>query len=400
MADSVEKFLAALDASLSGGTFIKLTLGNYNGTEFQLQRILGRRITTTNGDRLSLIYRFKTRDITKNIPINEASDTIRGFLSDGFRSGHLFTGEKDFQLQVKKDGRSMMSSSRATSAAAVVPSMEHNRQKKSFIDPSAPYLSALGITDSNGRVLDRQRDKWRQINKYIEILESLIDKSTIAEKSELAIVDMGSGKGYLTFAAYDYLNHVRKVRATVTGVEMRQDLVELCNQISRDNNFVGLSFIPGTIAESQIASPDILIALHACDTATDDAIYKGIKARAQLIITAPCCHQELRPQISPPPVLKGVLKHGILLEHEAETITDGLRAMLLEANGYSAKVFEFVGVEHTPKNNMIVGTWGKGLADKEAAETRIQELMDFYGVRNQHLKELLAAEPVGRPSKP
>ena len=396
MADSVEKFLATLGESLRGGTFIKLTLGNYKGTESQLQRIVGRRIVTTNGDRLSLTFRYKTRDITKNFPIAEASATVRSFLNEGFRSGHLFTQEKDLQLEIKKDGHAFVSSSPATTAKA--PSAEHDRLKKSFIDSSASYLAALGITDGKGRVLDRQRDKWRQINKYVEILVSLIDKSAIAEKSDLVIVDMGSGKGYLTFAAYDYLNNVRKVRATVTGIELRLELVELCNQISRDNGFANLNFVEGTIAAADVQSVDMLIALHACDTATDDAIYKGVKTGAELIITAPCCHQELRPQIRPPQVLKDVLKHGTLLEHDAETLTDGLRAMLIEANGYSAKVFEFVGVEHTPKNNMIVGRRVPIHTDKEVLQKRIQDLMDFYGVRKQRLRDLFAGEISGNLS--
>jgi SAM-dependent methyltransferase len=389
MSEAVEKFLNELESSLVRDTFVKLTLGNYKGTENQLQRILGRLITTSKGRLLSLTYRYQTRDITKNFEIPESNSAIRAAFDQGFRSGHLFTTERDLQLELNVN-KARLSETKSTFSSP--PSTEHNRQKKLQIDPSAPYLAALGVTDKNGRVLDRQRDKWRQINKYIEILASLVEKSELGAASTLNIVDMGSGKGYLTFAAYDHFNNHRSVRTKITGIEAREELVDLCNQIAVENGFVDLTFKQGNIADTELDNVDILIALHACDTATDDAIYKGIKGNAKLIITAPCCHQEVRPQIKPPEVLKDVLKQGILLEHEAETITHGLRAMMMEASGYGARVFEFVGVEHTPKNNMIVGTRHEGVADKEQTWKRIQDLMEFYGIRRQRLFELLSKD--------
>jgi SAM-dependent methyltransferase len=388
MADAVENFLGALVSSLRDKTFVKLTLGNYKGTESELQRILARVVSTTKGLKLSLVYRYKTQDITKNLDLDEAVESIKDLLAKGFRSGHLFTSESDFQLELKTSGKSLLSKSGSTFSD--VPDPEHNRKKKRLIQPSAPYLASLGVTDKNGRVFDKQRDKWRQINKYVEILGNLIDGSPLAAKKRLTVVDMGSGKGYLTFAAYDYLNNVRNIETHVTGVEARKDLVDLCDRTAAENGFEKLQFRHGTIEDTNFQGIDILIALHACNTATDDAIFKGIRANADLIITAPCCHQEVRPQMKPPDVLKGLLKHGILLEHEAETITDGIRAMELEANGYSSKVFEFVGVEHTPKNNMIVGTRRRATVDKEEAEKRIQALMDLYGIREQRLHSLLA----------
>lgn len=390
MADAVENFLDALASSLRAKTFVKLTLGNYKGTESELQRILARVVSTSKGLKLSLVYRYQTRDITKNIDLDEAVETIKDLLAHGFRSGHLFTSESDFQLELKASGKALLSRSRGT--ISDVPEPEHNRQKKLLIQSSAAYLTSLGVTDKNGRVFDKQRDKWRQINKYVEILGNLIDRSGLAAKKRLTVVDMGSGKGYLTFAAYDYLNNVRNIETRVTGVETRKDLVDLCNRIAAENGFEKLQFRHGAIADTPLPDVDILIALHACNTATDDAIFKGIRANAALIITAPCCHQEVRPQMKPPDVLKDILKHGTLLEHEAETITDGIRAMELEANGYSSKVFEFVGVEHTPKNNMIVGTRRRVAMDKEDLEKRIQAVMDLYGIREQRLHRLLAQQ--------
>jgi hypothetical protein len=158
---------------------------------------------------------------------------------------------------------------------------------------------------------------------------------------------MGSGKGYLTFAAYDYFSNVRGLEVVMTGVEAKPELVELCNQVAVSGGFEGLNFVGGSIEDFDVREVGILIALHACDTATDDALFKGIAANAAIIVAAPCCHKEIRRQIKPPGVLHDILKHGTMLEREAETVTDGLRAMLLERSGYSTRIFEFVPTEHT-----------------------------------------------------
>src|SRR5262249_28255295 len=159
------------------------------------------------------------------------------------------------------------------------------------------------------------------------------------------IVDMGSGKGYLTFAAYDYFRNVLGLDVEITGVDVKGDLIAKCNEIAIASDFHNLKFVVGGISDFDIEAVDILIALHACNTATDEAIYKGIEANASLIVVAPCCHQELRPQIKAPEILRDVLKHGVMLERTAEFVTDALRSLLLERSGYSTKLFEFVPVE-------------------------------------------------------
>ena len=254
------------------------------------------------------------------------------------------------------------------------------------------YLKALGITNDAGRIRDKQQDKWRQINKFVEILAGLIDRSELNTRSSLKLVDMGSGKGYLTFAAYDYLVNVRGVDAAMVGVEARPGLVSACNGIAEASGFENLKFIDGTIGSYETGDVDILIALHACNTATDDAIFKGIEAKAEIIIAVPCCHHELRSQIEPPAMLRGILKHGILLERVAETLTDGLRSLLLEREGYATKLFEFVAVEHTPKNNMLVATRTSRTVDSASIQREIDEIKAFYGIRHHHLEEMLSGE--------
>lgn len=390
MIESVDRFLKEFAESIFEGTFVKMTLGNYKGADAHLQKIQIRRVRTKKGTRLFFLYRGETRDTAKNYVTAEAVKLLKSMLGTEFFGGHLFTTVNDFQLEIGKSGRSRLNVSKPT--FKTIPPLEHNRKKTTRVTVESFYLKALGITDDSGRVRDRQQDKWRQINKFVEVLASLVEKSELKDRSSLNIVDMGCGKGYLTFAAYDYFTNKCELDVRVTGVDTKSELVELCNGIAKASGFDGLEFVVGSIADQLPGEVDILIALHACNTATDDAIYKGIAAGAGLIVAAPCCHQEIRPQIKPPEMLAGVLKHGVLLERTAETLTDGLRSLLLERGGYSTKLFEFVSIEHTPKNNMLVGTRLAEPPEPAATDDvkrQIREIKETYGITHHHLEKLL-----------
>lgn len=388
MPDNLEQFIDAFSRSLSRETFVKLTLGHYKGADTHLQKIQVRLIKTGKGVRLFFLYRSDSRDTAKNYSFDDGVSRIKAAIGNDFFSAHLFTVENDFQLDIGNKGKSRLNVARPAYKTKL--SLVHDRQKNRWIDPSAFYLKALGITSDDGKVRDRAQDKWRQINKFVEILASRVDKSLLAATKKLSIVDMGSGKGYLTFAAYDYFKNARQIEVTMTGVELRPELVDFCNDIAKSSDFTGLSFVHGGIADYDVGNPDILIALHACNTATDEAIYKGIQANAAIIVAAPCCHQELRPQITPPGMLKDVLKHGVMLERTAEFLTDALRTLLLERSGYSTKLLEFVSVEHTPKNLMLVGTRKDKDADTSRFDGELNKLMQFYGIKEQKLRSCLA----------
>jgi hypothetical protein len=383
----IEAFITHIETALAVKTFVKLTLGNYKGADKSLQKILVRPVSTKRGERLYFTYRHETNEIAKNYEITESLGVIRKALGEGFRSAHLFTTEKDVQLAVAKSGKATLKAGRPTFTDAT--SQPHDRAKASLVDPSRFYLKALGITDDTGRVVANSQDKWRQINKFVEILAALVDKSSLTNSRRLRIVDMGSGKGYLTFAAYDYFSSAG-TEVEMTGVESRRQLVEKCNGIAEASGFGGLRFVEGTIAGYDAGKMDILIALHACNTATDDALYKGISEHAELIVAAPCCHQELRPQITPPDELRDVLRHGVMMERTAETLTDGLRSLLLEREGYATKLFEFVGVEHTPKNNMLAATRLAAPKAPERFQKQIDAIKSMFNIRRQHLEELLS----------
>ncbi|MDR2674908.1 MAG: SAM-dependent methyltransferase [Opitutaceae bacterium] len=221
---------------------------------------------------------------------------------------------------------------------------------------------------------------------------SILHSPSDGEAAPLRVADMGCGKGYLTFATAALFGG----RARVEGIEARADLVGFCNRVAGEHGFANLTFTQGTIAAAAPAQLDILIALHACDTATDDAIAKGVAAGARLIVVSPCCHKELRPQLVAPPLLAGALRHGIFQERQAEFVTDALRAQLLEWSGYRVKVFEFISTGHTAKNLMIAAVKPRAAEHRAAAAERcaaaddelarrIRALAAAYGVRRQSL---------------
>ncbi|MDQ3799250.1 MAG: SAM-dependent methyltransferase [Acidobacteriota bacterium] len=391
--ENIEKFIGELARSLQEETFVKLTLGNYKGADPHLQKILVRLVETKRGTRLFFLFRQDTRDTAKNFDFAEGVAKVRALLGADFFAGHLFTTENDFQIDIGRKGKSRLNTAKPT--FKVKPSLAHDKEKRVLVDPHSFYLRALGITTEQGEIKDKQQDKWKQINKFVETLSRLFANSLLKDRRELNIVDMGSGKGYLTFATYDYFKNYLNLDVKVTGVDTKSELVSLCSDIAQSCDFSDLKFVHGWIGDYNLENVDILIALHACNTATDDAIYKGIRANADLIVCSPCCHQEIRPQIKPPALLRDILKHGVMLEREAEIITDGLRALLLEKSGYATKVFEFIGTEHTPKNNMIVGTRQNARVDAEKYEREIADIKDFYGIEEQRLETLLSPQRRG-----
>lgn len=386
--ENIEKFIDEFTKSLHAETFVKMTLGNYKGTDEHLQKLLVRLINTKQGIRLFFLYRYNTRDTVKNYGFKKGVKILRNILGIEFFAGHLFTTENNFQLDIGKRGRSRLNVAKPT--FKIKPNLEHDREKERFVNQDSFYLKALGITTDEGKIREKQQDKWKQINKFVETLSKFFDKSLLKDKQKIKITDMGSGKGYLTFATYDFFKNERGIDVEVTGVDTKLNLIGLCNDIAESCEFTNLKFVEGFIDDYELPETDILIALHACNTATDDAIFKGIKAEADLIVVSPCCHQEIRPQIKPPAMFKDVLKHGIMLEREAESITDGLRALLLEKSGYATKLFEFIPTEHTPKNNMIVGTKQKNIGKTEIFNEQINSIKEFYGIKSQKLESLLS----------
>jgi SAM-dependent methyltransferase len=380
---AVHRFLEKLRCALAEGTFVKLTLSEPTNAEPGLRNVYARWVEVQGERRVSLVWRHARRDVTKNLPIAEAIETLGAMLGATFSRVHLFTTTGDWRLDTARD-----TCKASHPVFAVAPEPEHDRRKVKALG-AAPFLAALGVTDAAGVARPGMADKLRQIERFTELLGHLVEDSPLRDRRELRVLDLGAGKGYLTFATHEFFR-VRGIAAEVNGVEVRDDLVALTNRVAAELQHDGLTFVRGAIGDfTPAAPPDVLIALHACDTATDDALHLGIATSAQLLLAAPCCHKEVRAQLSPPPILRDVLRHGILAEREAEIVTDGLRALLLEMHGYRASVFEFVAPEHTSKNLMIAAHRRAQRVDPAPLRERLKALLSFYGLREQRLATLL-----------
>lgn len=385
-----EAFLTHLRDSLDDGSFVSLTLSAPRGGEPGLVRSMARRVALKRGPHLSFTHRFSTRDVTENVPTAGAVAFVAEALRTRFGAAHLFTTACDVELRASAGVPGKVW--KRPPSRVSTPSAAHDRPKQRVLgEGAAAYLHPLGITEQSGRVRAGLEHKHRQIHRYVELVEPLLRRAGLLEKEVVSIVDVGAGKGYLTFALYDRLTRGLGLRAQVLGVELRPELVALGNEVAAAAGFEGLRFRAGTVLDAELGEPDVLIALHACDTATDEALFRGICAKARVIVCAPCCHKELRPQLDVRDLgLEGVLRHGLLRERQAEWLTDGVRALLLEGRGYKTDVFEFVAAEHTQKNVMIAAVQG-GISGAAEARARLDALRALFGWKQQRLETLLAS---------
>lgn len=379
-------FLEKLEFSLDNQEFVKLILNKKRNKDSDLKKVTIKLSKIKDSIKLSFNYTHNTNDVTKNFDIEEGISKVQELLETKFYNADLFTTKETIQLFTNKKNNSKIKTTEPI--FTTVPNLHHDKiKKRQIVLKDNIYLHELGITTKDFKIKKDMHDKYRQINKYLEIVESLL--GVFKDKKDLKIVDMGSGKGYLTFALYDFLKNSLNLSPQITGVEFREDLIEKSNKLALKTGFSNLKFKQGSIEQTETGQPDMLIALHACDTATDEAIYKGIKTDASLIIVAPCCHKQIRKQFNVRNELASVVKHGILKERQAELITDGIRALIMEAFGYKTKVFEFISTEHTPKNLMIVGSKHKGNINKEDILEKISAVKKLFGIEYHHLEKLL-----------
>jgi hypothetical protein len=232
----------------------------------------------------------------------------------------------------------------------------------------------------------------------VEIFGHALETSALAQASAVRVVDFGAGRGYLTFGIHEWLTRTRQVQSDVVGVELRADLVQEANASISRLGIEGLRFESGDVRDFNAGAMNVMIALHACDTATDHAIHLGLRAGADIILCSPCCHKQIRPQLLSPQPLRPIFQHGIHVEQQAEMLTDSLRALLLEARGYDTQVFEFITLEHTRKNKMILAVKRRSPKPPEAIDAawaQIEELKRYFGIREQALESLLKADGRG-----
>jgi len=377
-------FFELLEHSLQSGSFVKATLSRPGkNAPPGLRKIFLRPVELRGAMMVSWTHRYDTRDEVKNLTPVETIARLRELCGTHFRNADAFTAANEATLTHNRRGEPAVFIRNAAHSAPKETSHDHNKQR--MLDSTSGWLHELGLTGPRGDVLPSSQAKWRQINKFLEIIAGLLRAASLPPDAHIA--DMGCGKGYLTFALYEFLTAHLHLTPQITGVELRPELVGFCNAVAQRAKFDGLRFESGSIDNWQPSRLDMLIALHACDTATDEAIAAGIKAGAQVIVVAPCCHKQVRKSMRARNELAPLLQHGILEERQAEILTDGIRALLLESRGYRTSVFEFISTEHTAKNLMITAV-KQGQPSAKAIE-QVAALKESFGIREHRLETLL-----------
>ncbi|RNL77316.1 class I SAM-dependent methyltransferase [Nocardioides marmorisolisilvae] len=344
------------------------------------------------GRHLQITRYDDTQAHVSNHPAGALDDALGALLAEPFGNWHVETATETLQVRVTKSGEAAIS---VQAGPGSVPDRAHDRAKQRLLPEDSPVLRALGISDAQGRVKPSRQAKYRQVEEFLRELAATVEDALasgrIAPTADrpLQVVDLGCGNAYLTFAAHAWLAGERGLPVRVVGVDVKQQSRDHNTQVATELGIEDeVSFEVGGIADVELATaPDVVLALHACDTATDDALARGIGWDAALILAAPCCHQDISRQLrdNPPPVpYSGLTRDGILRERTADTLTDALRAALLRSRGYRVEVVEFVDSAHTPRNTLLRAARTGAAAD----DAEYDELASAWGVHPK-LAELL-----------
>jgi SAM-dependent methyltransferase len=386
--NAVNQFLEEIKESIANGNFKKLTLGKLRGELSEAEHVYVRLVQLNEGQRLSFVHRYPTNDITRNYPVPDALRLIGSWLNEACLAASLFTANRRFQLVFNRRGKPRLhrSAESLSDDQGSVPTLDHDRSKKRLLQDEG-FLGPLGILDAQGKPRAQTGDKYRQVHQFVENVAPLVQ--TLRPGDRVRIVDMGCGKGYLTFALHRYLQE-RGLEVQTIGIERRAALTGDANAIAQNLQYTGIEFRSGEISSAALTEVDLLVALHACDTATDEAIFRGIQAGCRWIVVSPCCQHELRPQLQSPSGMEPLFRYGIQLDRMTEAVTDALRCLYLEAYGYTTRLQEFVDPEHTARNLLMIATKSARSSDRRELLQRAKRFQEQFGIKKQRLAELLA----------
>lgn len=351
----------------------KLTLSK--PTDPQTLRTTGRLIEI-KGKLYLALTRFCTdgKAIQKNYPAEEAAQIVADWIPSAYGAMNIQTPAGNCEVKVSKKGKITVLDRIKRDQAAPLP-LEHDRRKQYIIGDGevVDFLVELGVQDKNGQIFDKKRSKFRQINRFLEIVADV--ESVIVTGEELYILDLCCGKSYLSFALYYYFARIRGLKVVMDCVDLKKDVIDFCNSVAQKLHYEGLHFMAGDIRSFEIRrAPDLTVSLHACDIATDIVLAKGIDSGSRVILSTPCCHHEmmhqLKPQGRPTDFL---LEHSILKQKFADAATDALRCKVLQIKGYDVCAMELIDPEETPKNVLI-----RGIRSNASGEKRKQALLEEY----------------------
>lgn len=310
----------------------------------------------------------------QNFDAFEIRLVITDWLSNEYKQGQFLSKSMSATVLSGKKGNMTIKCKKETSVKRIQAPLSHNRKKQYILEEgkAVPFLVDLGVMTKDGKVIQAKYDKFRQINRFLEFIEDVLPQLDINKKQ--TIIDFGCGKSYLTFAMYYYMKELKGYDIRIIGLDLKKEVISRCQELARKYGYQELDFLTGDIAGyNGVEQVNMVVTLHACDTATDYALYKAVKWNADVILSVPCCQHEANKQIASKE-FSGIFKYGIIKERMSALITDGIRANLLEQCGYKTQILEFIDMEHTPKNLLIRAVKG------EKTENHVEELEKFLSL--------------------
>jgi len=366
-------------------TLIAATVSQPRSKTEEVKRVKMKPVELKGIYHIQLEYQFERVLKHENIELSNLAPKLEELLQQ-FRQVQAEFEEQKIHIQMSKKFKVLWKSDQVQTKKVV--NLSHNRKKNYLLseDTAYPFLVRLGVQTPDGKVKKQKHDKFRQINRFVEFIDDALDY--LPKDRPVRILDFGSGKSYLTFALYHYLRIEKGLDIRVTGLDLKKEVIEECQQIAKDLNYDHLEFLVGDINDyNEETAVDMVVTLHACDIATDMALARAVKWGAKVILSVPCCQHELNSQLSSP-TLDVMLQHGLIKERFAALATDSIRAELLKLVGYEAQLLEFIDMEHTPKN-ILIRAYYTGNKPSEDEQKKYKAFIDFLGATPFLEKELV-----------
>lgn len=328
------------------------------------------------------------KELHKNYEQNEIIQRMLEWMEHSFKQLQLEGQDIDATVLISKKGKATIKIKKSRTPKEFVLMLAHNRKKKYLLEEGrpVPFLIDLGVMSEDGKIKNARYDKFWQLNRFLEFIEDILPK--LPKEREVTILDFGCGKSYLTFAMYHYLHELKHYDVHIIGLDLKTDVIEKCNRLADKYGYEKLNFYQGDIASYEgCEQVDMVVTLHACDTATDYALEKAVRWNASVILSVPCCQHELNRQIKNE-TLAPILEYGILKERFSAILTDGLRAQMLESKGYDTQILEFIDMEHTPKNLLIRAVKNENKKYSEQQKAAWEACIEAFHVKPTLQKEL------------
>ena len=397
MDKNIDKLEQLFTEIFAGDSLLKIIFSGKRKKSLAYNKVMMRPLKIGRQAKYQAEYTYPKKVTHSNLEAGDARSLALRLVCEDFKQINIFLRDSEIQVLAAKPETPRITrknlaapvseasgSAGASASGAAAPAAAHNRAKNYVLPAGVPcdFLIRLGIMGEDGTVFPRSYNKFRQINRYLEIVEDVFPY--LPKDKTLKIIDFGCGKAYLTFALYHYLKVMKQRNVEIIGLDLKEDVIDFCSGVASDLGYDELKFLKGDIADYTDDHADMVVTLHACDTATDYALINAVAWNTKVILSVPCCQHELFKQIKND-LHKPILKHGILKDRFTEYLTDGLRGLKLEACGYDVAMIEFTSLEHTARNIMIkavktnaAGAYAK--KKREAAEQQYQALCDFYQV--------------------